>query len=151
MKVDLKVGILVLAASSLISQYAYSSFLTGWAGNKSFSVCAEEVVEGNIMATDRIIHEAALSEDFKSAQYFQQEVTRITQISDLESKFAEYLGKVGVDASDPEKLLAFLGAKADERSSYIQAAQTNLQLSPEQAEKLTSRIVLALKGERRDQ
>jgi hypothetical protein len=120
----------------------------GWHHHDGVAVgvaCAPEVLEGNVAATDRTLATLSASPDFATATTFKAQVQRIAAIKAPDQRASEYFKLIGVDASNKEAVVEFMGAR-DVSSAQVVELQRSTQLSDAQANKVASTLQTALRG-----
>ncbi len=108
--------------------------------------CAPEVLEGNVAATDRTLATLAASSQFASATTFKATVKRIAAVRSPDQRAAQYFKLIGVDASNKDQVVEFIGAR-DVKSSQVAELERATGLSSAQADKVASSLQTALRGQ----
>lgn len=107
--------------------------------------CAPEVVQGNVVKTDRVLKSLAASSEFAQARDFRNAVATISNIRDTERKVSEYFAMLGIDASDNAQIAEFLGARRPS-SQWLVSLERNVNLTPRQADRVVEELSSALRG-----
>ena len=108
--------------------------------------CAPEVLQGNVAATDRILTTLASSSDFKGATQFQTEVKRIAALPKADERAAEYFNLIGVDASNKDAVVEFVGARDVKQSQVVELVRAT-GLTDAQANKVAASLQTSLRGD----
>lgn len=148
----------VLFAGTVAQAYPYDRYHDGYGrggwdrhyndDNDGIAVgvaCAPEVLQGNVAATDRTLAALVASPDFAAATAFKAQVQRIAAIKAPDARAAEYFKLIGVDASNKDAVVEFIGAR-DVNSAQVVELQRSTQLSDVQANKVASTLQTALRG-----
>ena len=107
--------------------------------------CAPEVLQGNVAATDRTLATLAASPEFATATEFKAQIQRIAALKAADQRASEYFKLIGVDASNKEAVVEFIGAR-DVNSAQVVELQRSTQLSDAQANKVATTLQTALRG-----
>lgn len=107
--------------------------------------CAPEVLEGNVAATDRTLATLASSPEFTSATTFKTTVKEIAAIKSADQRAAAYFDLIGVDASNKDQVVEFIGAR-DVKGSQVAELEKSAGLSAAQAETVALKLQTALRG-----
>lgn len=113
--------------------------------NRARVECANEVVEGNVKATDRVLKNLAASSDFASAKSFRAQVSKISKQKQAGNKATQYLALAGIDANNSEAVVEFIGAR-DIKGQWLSSLEKNSGLTSEQAEVVASKLQNTLRG-----
>jgi hypothetical protein len=148
----LKLTVVAIAALLALPLRSHAIGCMSWGGCDNISifaflipfVCAPEVAEGNLQATERVLNELAGSPDFAHATTFQAEVKRIASLKPDE-RVAAYFTAAGVDASNTEEVVTFIGSRAPQTKNIL-ALEKTMDLTPAQADRVVQRLTEALRG-----
>jgi len=106
--------------------------------------CAPEVVEGNIVATDRVLNDLTTSSSFTNAEVFKKEVSRIAGIKDNATKMDAYFKLLDIEGAT--EVVQFIGARDEEIKDYASSLEKTAALSSEQAMEVAEALKKSLKG-----
>lgn len=107
-------------------------------------VCAPEVVEGNLKATDRVLTELSQTPDFANAKKFKSEVVRIQKLSP-DDRVNEYLKEAGINPQSEDEIVRFIGERGPQEKN-VAALKAHMGLSDQQAQVVIQRLTQALAG-----
>ena len=142
-EVSIILASLVFALSNASSAHAFifgfETFKIRDNGLAPSTVCAPADIEKNIHGLERAALALATSEEFRTAEKFQQKVTEISRLKE-EEKLGAFLSVVNVDVRDQKAVVDFLSAR-EPSPVHIAAAQTNLGLNSDQARTLVAKFM----------
>lgn len=149
---DTKLTIVAIAILLALPLRSHAIGCMAWGGCDNVSifaflvpfVCAPEVAVDNLQTTERVLNELANSSEFAHATTFQTEVKRIASLNP-EDRVAAYLNAVGVDASNTEEAVAFIGSRTPQAKNVL-ALEKTMDLTPAQADRVVQRLSEALRG-----
>lgn len=107
--------------------------------------CAPEVLEGNVAATDRTLATLAATPEFASATAFKAQLKKISAVKAPEARAAAYFKLIGVDSSNKDQVVEFVGAR-EVKASQLAELERATQLSGHQADQVASSLQKALRG-----
>lgn len=113
--------------------------------NRQTVKCAPEVVDGNVKATDRTLNALAASSQFAAAKTFRAQVSKISKMKQSADKADQYLALVGIDASNSEAVVDFIGAR-EVKAQWLSSLEKNSGLSSQQAEVVATKLQTVLRG-----
>lgn len=151
MKLNLKVTILILGLGLSSKSHALWCISSETFGANfqckpwvfMTPMCAPEVQEGNLAATERVLNELAHSE-LKNAPRFKAYIEKVSKL-EAKDKVAAYARFAGVN-SDAD-LVQLIGAREVD-SRYVQTLSLNAQISEDQAKLVLLKLSSALLGRR---
>jgi hypothetical protein len=100
--------------------------------------CSPEMKSNIASQVQDTLVSVSSSPDFKDANDFRSFVESTETLKEPNLKLRAYLGTVGVDSTNANSVLQFVGAR--DRGIYVRAAEDNLRLTPEQSQILTDRM-----------
>ena len=135
---------------SILSSHAASADY--WSGGHHYSGhpyprssrCSQEYKDSSVQVTQGVLQEVAQREDFESASRFRDFVTNTSQLSESDAKLRAYFAVIGVNTSDADAVMNFIGAR--DHSGYAQEAQRHLGLTPAQADILVQKFNAAARA-----
>lgn len=118
-----------------------------WGNNRGggSTSCAPEVVEGNVAATERTLKTVVATPQFANAAAFKSTLQSIAKLKSQNAKVAKYFALIGVDGSNNEAVVNFVGAR-DIKPEWITNLQRSTQLNDQQADIVARRLQTALRG-----
>ena len=108
--------------------------------------CAPEVIEGNVVATHRVLSNLATSPDFASAKKFKSVVREIAAARTDDVRVARYFALIGIDSRDSKAVADFVGAR-EIRGAWLAALEKSTGLTSSQADVVASKLQTALRGD----
>lgn len=120
----------------------------GWCDDGYVSgtiVCAPQMVQDNVVTTEKTLNALAATADFATAKTFKSELAQVAALKDAGEKAQAYLQLAGIDSNDKAAVAAFIGSR-DAKGSWITDLQRNADLTNAQAEAVASKLQTALRG-----